>query len=261
MVGSASGCVWLGCRAICRNAVALRRSLVWMASPRSRKPVDGPALLRPLPQDRQPRNYLWEPRAARGCTMPHRHYGIPILKLRPTDSGPTRAAAWSRGAIIGGIMLFVIVLGLMIYGVSKIVAHAGNITTSAPHTTGEENSRRNRGSQWVGAVAAGGECVQGYKSSNKMNRQSASQRNKCADPPVCPQCRAVMKIMNIDANVTQKGLLAVTQKGLLAYECPQFGRLTVCRTALRSFPNGVETNGSVCRIRGLRQSLHGYGFF
>ena len=70
--------------------------------------------------------------------MTHRHYGIPVAKPRPTYSAPTRAAAWSGGAIVGAIIASVIVLGFVVYEVSKIVAHAGNTATSAPRTTGDE---------------------------------------------------------------------------------------------------------------------------
>jgi hypothetical protein len=56
--------------------------------------------------------------------MPHRHYGVPIAKRRPTYSGPTRAAAWSGGTIVGGIIATVIVLGFVVCELSKIVAHA-----------------------------------------------------------------------------------------------------------------------------------------
>jgi hypothetical protein len=68
--------------------------------------------------------------------MPHRHYGVPIAKRRPTYSGPTRAAAWSGGAIVGAIIAVVIVLGFVVYEVSKIVAYSDNTVTSAPRTTG-----------------------------------------------------------------------------------------------------------------------------
>ena len=66
--------------------------------------------------------------------MTHRHYGIPVAKPRPTYSGPTRAAAWSGGAIVGAIIAVVIVLGFVVYEVSKIVTHAGTRDhVSAPH--------------------------------------------------------------------------------------------------------------------------------
>jgi hypothetical protein len=63
--------------------------------------------------------------------MPHRPYGIPSPKPRPTYSGSTRAA-WSGGAIIGGMILMVIVLGFIMYEVSKIGTHARNPATTAP---------------------------------------------------------------------------------------------------------------------------------
>jgi hypothetical protein len=69
--------------------------------------------------------------------MTHRHYGVPVAKPRPTYSGPTRAAAWSGGAIVGGIIAIVIVLGFVVYEVSKIVPHASTTGTSAPPTTGQ----------------------------------------------------------------------------------------------------------------------------
>ena len=69
--------------------------------------------------------------------MAHRHYGIPVAKPRPTYSAPTRAAAWSGGAIVGAIIASVIVLGFVVYEVSKIVAHASNTATSAPRATAE----------------------------------------------------------------------------------------------------------------------------
>jgi hypothetical protein len=69
--------------------------------------------------------------------MSHRHYGVPVAKPRPTYTGETRAAALSSGAIAGGIIAIVIVLGFVVYEVSKIVAHASNTATSAPRATGE----------------------------------------------------------------------------------------------------------------------------
>ena len=57
---------------------------------------------------------------------------------RPSYSGPTRAATLSGGAIVGGIVVILIVLGLVLYGVSKIVTDAANNTAaSAPQTTDE----------------------------------------------------------------------------------------------------------------------------
>jgi hypothetical protein len=49
----------------------------------------------------------------------------------------TRTDAWSGGAIIAAVVVVLIVLGLMIYGVSKAVTNDVNTTTSAPRTTGQ----------------------------------------------------------------------------------------------------------------------------
>ena len=66
--------------------------------------------------------------------MTHKHYGIPVAKPRPTSSAPTRAAAWRGGAIVGAIIASVIVLGFILYEVTKIVTHAVDTTTSVPRT-------------------------------------------------------------------------------------------------------------------------------
>ena len=71
-----------------------------------------------------------ERRATESAHMTHRHYGLPVAKPRPTYLGPTRAAAWSGGAIIASV----IVLGFILYEVTKIVTHAGDTTTSVPRT-------------------------------------------------------------------------------------------------------------------------------
>ena len=63
--------------------------------------------------------------------MTHRHFGVPVSKSRRTYAGH-RAAAWSGGAIIGGIIASVIVLGFILYEVTKIVTHAADTTTSVP---------------------------------------------------------------------------------------------------------------------------------
>jgi hypothetical protein len=68
--------------------------------------------------------------------MTRRHYGIPVPKPRPTYTGPARAGAWSGSAFIGAIVVILIVLGVVLYGVSKIVTDVANTTaSSAPHTT------------------------------------------------------------------------------------------------------------------------------
>jgi hypothetical protein len=74
---------------------------------------------------------------ATGLHMTHRHFGVPGSKSRLTYTGPTRAAAWSGGAIVGAIIASVIVLGFVVYEVSKIVAHARTTATSPPRTTGQ----------------------------------------------------------------------------------------------------------------------------
>jgi hypothetical protein len=56
--------------------------------------------------------------------MTHRHYGIAAAKPRPTYTGPTRAAARSVGAIVAAITASVIVLGFILYEVTKIVTQA-----------------------------------------------------------------------------------------------------------------------------------------
>jgi hypothetical protein len=69
--------------------------------------------------------------------MAHRHYGLRKTKPPPTVGGPLPSDAWSGRAIIAGVAVVLIVLGLMIYGVSKTVTNAVNTTTSAPRTTGQ----------------------------------------------------------------------------------------------------------------------------
>ena len=70
---------------------------------------------------------------ATGLHMTHRHFGVPGSKSRRTYTGH-RAAAWSGGAIIGGIIASVIVLGFILYEVTQIVTHAVDTTTSVPRT-------------------------------------------------------------------------------------------------------------------------------
>jgi hypothetical protein len=69
--------------------------------------------------------------------MTRRHYGVRVPKPRPTYTGPARAGAWSGSAFIGAIVVILIVLGIILYGVSKPVTDVGNTTTSAPRTTGQ----------------------------------------------------------------------------------------------------------------------------
>jgi hypothetical protein len=69
--------------------------------------------------------------------MTRRHYGIRVPKARPTSTGTDRAGAWSGDAFIWAIVVILIVLGVVLYGVSKIVTDVANTTTSAPPTTGQ----------------------------------------------------------------------------------------------------------------------------
>ena len=70
--------------------------------------------------------------------MTRRHYGIRVPKPHPTYTCPARAGAWRGDAFIWAIVVILIVLGVVLYGVSKIVTDAANNTTaSAPQTTGQ----------------------------------------------------------------------------------------------------------------------------
>jgi hypothetical protein len=66
--------------------------------------------------------------------MTRRHYGIRVPKARPTFTGKDRAGAWNGDWAIVAIL---IVLGVVLYGVSKIITDVANTTTSAPSTTGQ----------------------------------------------------------------------------------------------------------------------------
>jgi hypothetical protein len=68
--------------------------------------------------------------------MTRRHYGIRVPKARPTST-VQRAGAWSGDAFIWAIVVILIVLGVVLYGVSKIVTDVANTTMSAPRTTGQ----------------------------------------------------------------------------------------------------------------------------
>ena len=56
--------------------------------------------------------------------MTRRHYGIRVPKARPT-SAVQRAGAWSGDAFIWSIVVILIVLGFVLYGVSKTVTDDG----------------------------------------------------------------------------------------------------------------------------------------
>lgn len=69
--------------------------------------------------------------------MTRRHYGIRVPKPRATYTGPARAGAWSGSAFISVIVVILIVLGVILYGLSKTITDTA--TTSAPRTTGQRS--------------------------------------------------------------------------------------------------------------------------
>jgi hypothetical protein len=64
-------------------------------------------------------------------------HGNRMSNPRDTYNAPAPGGAWSGSAIVAGVVNVLIVLGVMIYGATKTVADAANITTSAPPTTGQ----------------------------------------------------------------------------------------------------------------------------
>ena len=67
--------------------------------------------------------------------MTQRHYGLRWTKRPRTN---TKASAGeSAMPFVVGIVAMMIVLGLVLYGVSKTVSNVASNTTSAPLTTGE----------------------------------------------------------------------------------------------------------------------------
>jgi hypothetical protein len=73
--------------------------------------------------------------------MTRRHYGIRVPKPPPTYSGPARAGAWRGDAFIWAIVVILIVLGVVLYGVSKIVTDVANTTASSAPQTSDKGSR------------------------------------------------------------------------------------------------------------------------
>ena len=69
--------------------------------------------------------------------MTRRHYGIRVPKPLPTYTGPARAGAWSGDAFIWAIVVILIVLGVILYGLSRTITDTASTTMSAPHTTGQ----------------------------------------------------------------------------------------------------------------------------
>ena len=62
--------------------------------------------------------------------MTRRHYGIRVPKPRPTYTGPARAGAWSGSAFISVIVVILIVLGVILYGLSKTITDTGALGPS-----------------------------------------------------------------------------------------------------------------------------------
>jgi hypothetical protein len=69
--------------------------------------------------------------------MAHRHYGLRRRSHPRATRGPAPSGALSGGAIVGCIVAIVIALSFIAYEVTKLVAHAGNTTTSAPGRAGK----------------------------------------------------------------------------------------------------------------------------
>jgi hypothetical protein len=86
------------------------------------------ALLRP-PASGTPNHAPIEQRAIGSAHMAHRHYGLPAAKPHPTYA-VNRAAAWSGGAIVCGIIAVVIVLVFILHE-TKIVIHTGDTTSGS----------------------------------------------------------------------------------------------------------------------------------
>ena len=71
--------------------------------------------------------------------MTRRHYGLRWTKPRRTN---TKASAGeSAMPFVVGIVAMMIVLGVVLYGVSKTVSNVANTTASPPSTTGEGTVR------------------------------------------------------------------------------------------------------------------------
>jgi hypothetical protein len=73
--------------------------------------------------------------------MAHRHYGLRGTKPPRIDTGSAPSGAWSGGAFVGMILIILIVLGVVLYELSKIVSDTANTTTPAPSTVGQETQR------------------------------------------------------------------------------------------------------------------------
>ena len=64
-----------------------------------------------------------------------RHYGIRVIKSPAKDAEP--AGALKGIPLIGAVVVLMIVLGVILYAVTKTVTNVANTTTSATDTTGQ----------------------------------------------------------------------------------------------------------------------------
>ena len=71
--------------------------------------------------------------------MTHRHYGLRWSKQPSTDTRAPIGA--SDTPFIVGIVAMMIVLGVVLFGISKTVIDVANTTASPPGTTGEGTAR------------------------------------------------------------------------------------------------------------------------
>jgi hypothetical protein len=69
--------------------------------------------------------------------MAHRHYGLRETKPPATDGGPLPSDACRGRAIIAGIVVVLIVLGIVLYGVTNTVTDATDTASSVPRTVGQ----------------------------------------------------------------------------------------------------------------------------
>ena len=79
-------------------------------------------------------------RGHRSELMTHRHYGLRWTKRPRTN---TKASAGeSAMPFVVGIVAMMIVVGVVMYGISKTVIDVANTTASPPGTTGEGTARQ-----------------------------------------------------------------------------------------------------------------------
>ncbi|HEY2186266.1 MAG TPA: hypothetical protein VGH39_14840 [Xanthobacteraceae bacterium] len=62
-------------------------------------------------------------------------------KRGPACTGSAAGGAWSSSAIVGLIVVILIAVGVLLYGVNKVITTTDSTATSAPSTTGEGAAR------------------------------------------------------------------------------------------------------------------------